>query len=157
METILASEVTALSAVYEIAEPIRSKNSACSVPVRSLANLGKTLQANQKNLDATVKGIGAIVTASREASKASEEAAKAKLAEAKAELSEYRQHPVADETKPPIVIAEEKAEDVTEAITETLRTLVGDRYSVVYIRDNLNREFGRNYTKDDIVKMRSEL
>jgi hypothetical protein len=49
------------------------------------------------------------------------------------------------------------AESTTEEIKEALRTLVGDRYSVVYMMSKINREFGTNFTRDDIVKMRSEL
>ena len=64
---------------------------------------------------------------------------------------------IAEPLKPPIVTAEEKVKDAAEEIAEAMRSLVGDKYSIVYIRDKLNRDFGRNYTKDDIVKMRSEL
>jgi hypothetical protein len=70
---------------------------------------------------------------------------------------EAHQEHVAKTLDAEVVSMSDDNENVTEAVTEALRILVGDRYSIVYIRDKLNREFGRNYTKDDIVKMRSEL
>ena len=98
-----------------------------------------------------------------------EKKARRKLEETKAELAEYRtpkpvldyieahQSPAAEGNEPPIGIAEEKAESTSETIKEAMRSMVKRNRSVVYMMDTINDNYGTNYTKDDIVQMRSGL
>ena len=99
-----------------------------------------------------------------------EKKARRKLAEAKAELSEYRtsgknldhiekasQKLATDDSAKPIVIPSKEDEKPSRTITEALREMVVRGCSVVFMMTALNQEFGTQFTKDDIVKMRSEL
>jgi hypothetical protein len=68
-----------------------------------------------------------------------------------------RQITVAASSETPLVFAAGATYSTTDAAKDMLRGLSKKKYSVVYLMDKLNRKFGTNYTKDDIVQMRSEL
>jgi hypothetical protein len=98
------------------------------------------------------------------------------LEKSKAELSEYREEKIYRTPAPvldyieiasqklvdrgsmkPLAIPIKEPESFTRTIPGALREMVGKGYAAVLIMNELNEEFGTNFTQDDITKMRSEL
>ena len=82
---------------------------------------------------------------------------KAKREDTTAWLAEASQKLMERGSTKPVVIPHKNCEAFTRTIPEALKEMVGKKYSVVAMMTMLNTEFGTNFTKDDITKMRSEL